>query len=58
MGRTAEEYTMLARAHQRVEDILSQPFAYRAPEDAVQRLKDYVREHAVEKNVAPPDWTA
>ena len=45
-GRMGEEYTMLARAHQRVEEILSRPFEYGAPPDAVQRIKDYVRDHA------------
>jgi trimethylamine--corrinoid protein Co-methyltransferase len=57
MGRTAEEYTMLARAHRRVQDILAQPLEYRAPPDAVRRLKDYVREHAAAKNARPPEWT-
>ncbi len=57
MGRAGEEYTMLARAHQRVEEILAQPFEYVAPPDAVQRLKDCVREHAIQKKVAPPEWT-
>jgi trimethylamine:corrinoid methyltransferase-like protein len=57
MGRAAEEYTMLAQAHQRVEEILAQPFEYGAPSDAVRRIKDYVRDHAREKKVAPPEWT-
>jgi hypothetical protein len=52
-----EEYSMLSRAHQRVEEILARPFEYCAPPDAVQRIKDYVRDHAKEKRVAPPDWT-
>jgi trimethylamine--corrinoid protein Co-methyltransferase len=56
-GRAAEEYTMLARAHRRVEEILARPFEYGAPPDAVRRIKDYVRDHAKEKKVAPPDWT-
>ena len=57
MGRTAEEYTMLALAHERVVDILAAPMEYGAPADAVRRLKDYVRGHAAEKNVSPPEWT-
>jgi trimethylamine--corrinoid protein Co-methyltransferase len=57
MGRTGQEYTMLARAHQRVQDILAQPFEFGAPPDAVLRVKDYVRAHALEKGVAPPEWT-
>ena len=56
-GRAGEEYTMLARAHQRVEEILARPFEYGAPPHAVRRIKDYVREHAKEKKVAPPVWT-
>ena len=56
-GRAGEEYSMLARAHQRVEEVLARPFEYGAPPDAVRRLKDYVREHAKEKKVAPPGWT-
>jgi trimethylamine--corrinoid protein Co-methyltransferase len=56
-GRMGEEYSMLSRAHQRVEEILARPFEYCAPPDAVQRIKDYVRDHAKEKRVAPPDWT-
>jgi trimethylamine--corrinoid protein Co-methyltransferase len=56
-GRLGEEYTMLAKAHQRVEEILAGPFEYRAPADAVRRIKDYVRDHAKDKNVGPPEWT-
>jgi hypothetical protein len=48
---------MLARAHARVDEILAGPFEYRAPVDAVGRIKDYVRDHAVGKKVAPPEWT-
>jgi trimethylamine--corrinoid protein Co-methyltransferase len=57
IGRTGEEYTMLARAHARVEEILAQPFEYMAPSDTVRRVKDYVREHARDKKVPAPDWT-
>jgi len=57
-GRTAKEYTMLVRAHARVEEILAQPFEYAAPADAVRRIKDYVSEHAKSKGGAVPEWTA
>jgi trimethylamine---corrinoid protein Co-methyltransferase len=56
-GRVGKEYTMLARAHHRVEDILAEPLEYWAPADAVRRIKEYVRDHAVGKKVAPPAWT-
>ena len=56
-GRAGEQYTMLARAHQRVEEILARPFEYGAPPAAVQRIKDFVRDHAKSKGVAPPEWT-
>lgn len=57
MGRTGDDYTMLARAHARVEEILARPFEYAAPADSVRRIKDYVREHAREKQVTAPHWT-
>jgi trimethylamine--corrinoid protein Co-methyltransferase len=57
IGRTGEEYTMLARAHQRVEEILARPFEYRAPAETVRRIQNYVRDHAKDKNVVPPEWT-
>jgi trimethylamine---corrinoid protein Co-methyltransferase len=57
LGRTGEEYTMLARAHERVQEILAGPFEYAAPPDTVRRLKDYVRDRAAEHKVAPPEWT-
>ena len=56
-GRSGEQYTMLARAHARVEEIIARPFEYCAPADTVRRIKDYVRDHAAEKKVAPPEWT-
>ncbi len=56
-GLPGEENTMLTRAHQRVERILSQPFNFCAPPQAVQRVKQYVRDHARARNVAPPQWT-
>jgi hypothetical protein len=57
MGRRAEEYTMLAQAHRRVEEILAGPFEYAAPPDAVRRLRDYVRDFAAQKQVSAPEWT-
>jgi trimethylamine--corrinoid protein Co-methyltransferase len=57
MGRAGEQSTMLAQAHARVEEILSKPLEYRAPDETVRRIKDYVRDHAVEKKVDPPEWT-
>jgi trimethylamine---corrinoid protein Co-methyltransferase len=56
-GRAGEQYTMLARAHERVEEILARPFEYGAPPAAVRRIKDFVRDHAKSKGVAPPNWT-
>jgi trimethylamine--corrinoid protein Co-methyltransferase len=56
-GRAGEQYTMLARAHERVKQILAEPFAYQAPPDVVRRVKDYVRDHAVARGVTPPAWT-
>jgi trimethylamine:corrinoid methyltransferase-like protein len=56
-GRAGEQYTMLARAHERVEEILGMPFSYQAPAAAVRRIGDYVRELAVARGVAPPEWT-
>ncbi len=55
-GLPGEERTMLARAHARVESILRKPFAYGAPPDVVQRLRQYVGDEARAKNVAAPEW--
>jgi len=57
-GRPGEEHTMLARAHQRVVDILSQPLEFRAPPVAVERIKQYVRDEARSLRVPAPEWTA
>jgi trimethylamine--corrinoid protein Co-methyltransferase len=56
-GQPGEENTMLARAHERVANILAQPLAYRAPDGAVVRIKQYVRDYASSLKVATPDWT-
>lgn len=55
-GQPWEEKTMLARAHQRVEDILSQPVEFQAPDRAVERIKEYVRDEARSLGVNPPGW--
>ena len=55
-GRPGDEYTMLARAHERVEEILSQPLSYSAPGDALERIKHHVRGQAASLRVAAPDW--
>ncbi len=56
-GLPGEENTMLARAHERVEDILSKPLEYLAPPDSLKRIKQYVHDHAKSKNITPPEWT-
>jgi trimethylamine---corrinoid protein Co-methyltransferase len=55
-GRAGTENTMLARAHDRVEAILRKPFAYAAPEKAVERIRQYVCDLARDRNVQPPEW--
>ena len=57
-GQLGEENTMLARAHRRVEDILSRPLAFAAPPAAVQRIRDYLRGEARRLGVEPPAWPA
>lgn len=47
---------MLARAHKRVEEILAQPLTYGAPPDAVERIKQYLRDRARAVGVTAPDW--
>jgi trimethylamine--corrinoid protein Co-methyltransferase len=56
-GLPGEENTMLARAHERVEDILRKPLEYIAPPDSLKRIKQYVHDHAKSKNIIPPEWT-
>ena len=56
-GQMEESETMLARAHRRVVDIVSQPLTFRAPESAVKRIKQYVRDEARSLRVPPPAWT-
>ncbi len=56
-GQAEDSQTMLARVHQRVVDIVSQPLIFRAPESAVKRIKQYVRDEARSLAVPPPSWT-
>ncbi len=55
-GRPGQQTTMLARAHERVEEILARPFTYGAPPDAVERLQQYLRDRARSVGVAAPEW--
>ena len=55
-GEPGEEHTMLARAHERVVEALSEPLEFRAPPEAVERIKQYVRDEARRARVAVPDW--
>lgn len=55
-GRPGEEYTMLARAHERVDEILARPLTYTAPPNAVQRIKEHLRDMAHSLGVAAPEW--
>jgi hypothetical protein len=52
-----QENTMLARAHQSVVNVLSQPFSFGAPPAVLERVKQYVRDHARSRDVVPPEWT-
>ena len=56
-GQFGEENAMLARAHRRIQDILSQPFEFGAPPEAVKRIKQYVRDEAKSMGIAAPEWT-
>lgn len=56
-GQPGEENTMLARAHQRVQEVLSRPLEFRAPPAAVERIKQYVRDEARSVGVSAPEWT-
>ena len=52
-----EEKTMLSRARERVQSILQRPVEYRAPQDAIKLIKQYVCDYAKEKKVDQPEWT-
>ena len=56
-GQSEESQTMLARAHRRVVDIVSQPVTFGAPGSAVKRIKQYVRDEARSLRLPPPAWT-
>jgi trimethylamine--corrinoid protein Co-methyltransferase len=55
-GRPGKEYTMLARAHDRVEAILRKPFSYGAPEKAVERIHQYLCDYARKTRIDAPEW--
>lgn len=56
-GLPGKENMMLTQAHERVENILREPFQYCAPPDSLKRIKQYVRDYAKSRNVTPPEWT-
>lgn len=55
-GRPGEEYTMLVRAHDRVQEILDQPFCYAAPPEAVLRLRAFLEDQARAAGATAPPW--
>jgi trimethylamine:corrinoid methyltransferase-like protein len=55
-GRPGEEHTMLARAHERVQQILARPMHYAAPPEAVGRLRAFVEAQASAAGVPAPTW--
>lgn len=55
-GLPSEENTMLAKAHRRVEDILSKPLEFEAPEESLRRIKAYVCDEAKSMGIASPKW--
>jgi trimethylamine:corrinoid methyltransferase-like protein len=57
-GKPGDEHSMLARAHEQVLDILSQPLSFRAPPAAVERIKTYVQDEARSSGVAVPEWAS
>ena len=57
-GQPGEENTMLVRAHERVLNILGQPFKYRAPDSSVTGIKQYVRDYARHLKVDVPEWAS
>jgi trimethylamine--corrinoid protein Co-methyltransferase len=55
-GRPGQEYTMLARAHDRVQNILEQPLEYHAPPGSIERIQQYTRDFARSLGVRTPEW--
>jgi trimethylamine--corrinoid protein Co-methyltransferase len=55
-GLPDKENTMLAQAHRRVENILSQPLEFEAPEGSLRRIKEYVRDEAKSMGIESPKW--
>ncbi len=51
-----DDKTMLSKAHERVREILEKPVEFKAPGDAVKRIKEYIIDFSKEKNVNPPEW--
>jgi trimethylamine--corrinoid protein Co-methyltransferase len=56
-GRPGDENTMLARAHQRCQDMLAQPLEYKAPPASLERLYQFIRDRAKSAGAPAPDWT-
>ena len=54
-GLPGEENTMLARAPQRIKDILDRPIEFGASPEAVNRIKQYVRDEAKSLGVPAPE---
>ena len=57
-GRPGTEYTMLGRAHEKVEKILSKPFSFAAPAESVERIRQFVKTEAKAHGVESPEWPA
>jgi trimethylamine--corrinoid protein Co-methyltransferase len=54
--RPGVEYTMLARAHERAVNILNKPFAFGAPADSLDRIRQFVRDQAKLYGTESPEW--
>lgn len=57
-GRSGDEYSMLARAHKRVEDALKKPFRFKAPPASVERIHRFIQERAQAQGIKAPQWPA
>ncbi|MBN1316602.1 MAG: trimethylamine methyltransferase family protein [Anaerolineales bacterium] len=56
-GRPDSTVSMLARAHERVVEILDKHPVYKAPAATVERIKQYLRDRARELGIPAADWT-